>query len=144
LKIAPDLNSDQVNDIAALAKEISIDGIIATNTTIDREKLATSATRIQEIGNGGLSGKPLTAVSRNMVKELFEKTDRAIPLVGVGGIMRGEDAWDMICSGASLIQVYTGFIYGGPLFVKRLNRYISKQLQRSNLTQLNQAVGMNV
>lgn len=144
LKIAPDLNSNQVDDIAALAKEISIDGIIATNTTIDREKLATSKIRIQEIGNGGLSGKPLTQVSRNMVKELFEKTDRAIPLVGVGGIMQGQDAWEMICSGASLIQVYTGFIYGGPLFVKRLNRYISKQLQRFELTQLKQAVGMNV
>ena len=144
LKIAPDLNSDQVNDIAALANEISIDGIIATNTTIDREKLATSRARVEEIGNGGLSGKPLTRTSRNMVKDLFEKTDRAIPLVGVGGIMRGEDAWEMIGSGASLIQVYTGFIYGGPLFVKRLNRYISKKLKQSGLTHLSEAVGMNV
>ncbi len=75
---------------------------------------------------------------------LSQKTDRAIPLVGVGGIMRGEDAWEMICSGASLIQVYTGFIYGGPLFVKRLNRYISNQLKQSGLTHLCEAVGMNV
>ena len=85
LKIAPDLNADQVEDIAALAKEIEIDGIIATNTTISRSDLSTSAARIQEIGNGGLSGKPLTQVSRNMVRELYEKTERTIPLIGVGG-----------------------------------------------------------
>ncbi|MCP4463381.1 MAG: quinone-dependent dihydroorotate dehydrogenase [Planctomycetaceae bacterium] len=144
LKIAPDLNADQVEDIAALAKEIEIDGIIATNTTISRSDLSTSAARIQEIGNGGLSGKPLTQVSRNMVRELYEKTERTIPLIGVGGIMNGQDAWNMIGSGASLIQVYTGFIYGGPLFVKQLNRFISQQLADNELADLSQAVGMNV
>ena len=144
LKIAPDLNADQVEDIAALAKEIEIDGIIATNTTISRSDLLTPAARIREMGNGGLSGKPLTKVSRNMVRELYEKTERTVPLVGVGGVMNGLDAWNMIGSGASLIQVYTGFIYGGPLFVKQLNRFISQQLAENEFADLPQAVGMNV
>jgi dihydroorotate dehydrogenase len=141
LKIAPDLNPDQLADIAALAGELRIDGIIATNTTVAREHLQTSPRRLQEIGAGGLSGKPLTGVSRQIVKRLYQLTDRAIPLVGVGGIMSGEDAWAMIGQGASLLQVYTGFVYGGPFFVRRLNDFLSRQLQLGGYDCLADAVG---
>jgi len=141
LKIAPDLNDDQVRDIAELAKQVSIDGIIATNTTISRDKLSTDSGEVQRIGAGGLSGKPLTPVSRDMVRSLYLRTERAIPLVGVGGIMTGADAWQMIRSGASLLQVYTGFIYGGPMFVGRLNRYLAKQLAEGGFSSISQAVG---
>ena len=144
LKIAPDLNEDQVTDIAALANELSIDGIIATNTTISRDALKTQQATVDEIGAGGLSGKPLTTVSRNMVANLYQQTDRAIPIIGVGGIMNGEDAWSMICSGASLVQCYTGFIYGGPLFVGRLNRYLSRKLQQTGHDSIADAVGSDL
>ena len=141
LKIAPDLNDDQVTDIAELSKELSIDGIIATNTTISRSRLETAETQVNAIGAGGLSGKPLTIKSREMIKRLYLQTDRAIPLVGVGGIMNGSDAWEMICSGASLIQVYTGFIYGGPLFIRKLNRYLIQQVEQNQLENIAEAVG---
>ena len=143
LKIAPDLNDDQVSDIATIASETGIDGIIATNTTISRTNLKSPDSLIEQIGNGGLSGAPLTEVSRNMVRSIFLRTDRAIPVIGVGGIMNGEDAWQMIRSGASLIQVYTGFIYGGPMFVRRLNRYLVSRLQESGLGSISEAVGRN-
>ncbi len=144
LKIAPDLNADQIGDIAALAREIPLDGIIATNTTIRREHLKTPAERLQQIGAGGLSGKPLSEISRNVIRQLYVQTDRAIPLVGAGGIMSGEDAWSMICQGASLVQVYTGFVYGGPFFVKRVNRYLAQQLDRSGFSCIADAVGSQV
>lgn len=144
LKIAPDLNDDQLADIAELASELSIDGIIATNTTISRDDLKTPASEIESIGAGGLSGRPLTRISRNMVRSIYLQTDRSIPIVGVGGIMSGDDAWRMIRHGASLVQVYTGFIYGGPLFVGRLNRYLSRQLKANGLATVRDAVGADV
>lgn len=144
LKIAPDLNDDQVNDIAAIANELSIDAIIATNTTISRQNLKTSAETVTAIGAGGLSGRPLTQVSRNMVKSLYQKTEGNIPIVGVGGIMTGDDAWQMVCNGASLIQVYTGFIYGGPFFVRNLNRHLVRKIREEGLVNIAGAVGRSV
>ena len=99
---------------------------------------------LQQIGAGGLSGKPLSEISRNVIRQLYVQTDRAIPLVGAGGIMSGEDAWSMICQGASLVQVYTGFVYGGPFFVKRVNRYLAQQLDRSGFSCIADAVGSQV
>jgi dihydroorotate dehydrogenase len=141
LKIAPDLNEDQIADIAAIARETSIDGLIATNTTIRRDHLRTSQSELQKIGDGGLSGSPLTEMSRRVVSQLFRLTDGQIPIVGAGGIMNGEDAWQMICHGASLVQVYTGFIYGGPMFVKRVNRHIAQRLHESSMSSVAEAVG---
>ena len=91
-----------------------IAGLVATNTTISREGLRTPAARLAAIGDGGLSGAPLTVRSRSLVADLYRRTEGRLPIVGVGGIMNGEDAWQMIRAGASLVQVYTGFVYGGP------------------------------
>jgi dihydroorotate dehydrogenase len=124
LKIAPDLSNEQLDDIIVIVKETKIDGLIATNTTIDRSGLSTPAERLKEIGAGGLSGKPLTRRSADVVKYISEKSGKAFPIIGVGGIHTGEDAIAMLNAGASLVQVYTGFIYEGPGVVKRINKKI--------------------
>jgi len=142
LKIAPDLNSQQLDDIEAIVGQIGIQGIIATNTTLSRANLKTAAGRVEKIGNGGLSGKPLTQASRAIVARLYQKLPRHIPIIGVGGIMSGADAWEMIVAGASLIQVYTGFVYQGPTFAREINRYLLEQLDRHQFTSIQQAIGI--
>ena len=141
LKIAPDVTSEQLQDIVSILKEVKLDGIIATNTTISRDGLKTSSAKIESIGNGGLSGAPLTARSREVVAMLFAELKGEIPIIGVGGISSGEDAWQMILAGASLVQVYTGFVYGGPGFVRDINRHIAAQLKKHGLSSVSQAVG---
>lgn len=143
LKIAPDVTEPQLEDIVSIIKEVELDGIIATNTTIGREGLKTPATKVDAIGNGGLSGAPLTERSRQVVHQLYSRLDGKTPIVGVGGIMNGEHAWRMICAGASLVQVYTGFIYGGPTFVRDLNRYISERLKEHGMQRIDEAVGVD-
>ena len=144
LKIAPDLGDGQLEDIVSTVKETKLAGLIATNTTISRDGLSTPDSRIEEIGNGGLSGLPLTKRSRNIVSRAFKLADGAFPVVGVGGIMNGDDAWEMICAGASLVQIYTGFIYGGPSIVKEINRTILRRLTELNLDSVSDAVGRSV
>jgi dihydroorotate dehydrogenase len=124
LKIAPDLTISQLDDVIEIVKETRIDGIIATNTTISREGLTTPAEVVGQIGAGGLSGKPLTSKSTEIIRYLRKQLGPDFPLIGVGGIMTVEDALDKITAGADLIQIYTGFIYEGPGFVKRINRAI--------------------
>lgn len=124
LKIAPDLNESQLDDIVAVAGDTQLSGLIATNTTISREGLSTPKERIESIGAGGLSGKPLTHASQEVVKYLYQQTDGKLPLVGVGGIMDGQDAKNRLEAGASLVQVYTGFVYGGPGFVKSILQHL--------------------
>ena len=141
LKIAPDLNESQLDDIVEIASESGLAGIIATNTTISREGLKSAPESISLKGEGGLSGLPLTVRSRKMVRHLYRQLEGRIPIVGVGGIMNGDDAWQMICSGATLIQVYTGFIYGGPGFVKQLNRTLAKKLDQHGLSSIQDAIG---
>ncbi len=141
LKIAPDLTDEQLEDIVAIATETGIAGVIATNTTPSRDGLQTPPKRVNEIGNGGLSGAPLTGRSRDVVHFLFQRLGRNIPIVGVGGIMDGEDAWQMIRSGASLIQLYTGFIYGGPGIVRDINRHLVRRLQENGFNSIDEAVG---
>lgn len=141
LKIAPDLNEHQLDDIVQILVESKADGVIATNTTISREGLKTPQERVQATGAGGLSGQPLTLQSRNVVKHLYRQLQGRIPVIGVGGIMKGDDAWQMICSGASLVQVYTGFIYGGPGFVAGLNRFLSMKLKENGYANISEAVG---
>jgi len=126
LKIAPDLSNEQLNDIIDIVKETKIDGVIATNTTISREGLTTDKKRLEEIGAGGLSGKPLSKRSYDVVKYLSEKSNKSFPIIGVGGIHTAEDAINMLNAGADLVQVYTGFIYEGPGIVKRINKGILK------------------
>jgi dihydroorotate dehydrogenase len=127
LKIAPDLTNKQLDDIIAIVAETKIDGVVATNTTIDRSRLKTDKTKVQAIGNGGLSGTPLKARSTEVIKYLSVKSNKAFPIIGVGGIHSAEDAIEKIDAGATLVQVYTGFIYEGPAFVKRINKAILKR-----------------
>jgi dihydroorotate dehydrogenase len=120
LKIAPDLTHTQLDDIISILKESGIDGVIATNTTISREGLETSQQTLDEIGTGGLSGKPLTGRSLEIVRYLRRELGKDFLIIGSGGIMTPQDAVDRINAGADLVQVYTGFIYEGPGFVKRI------------------------
>ncbi|MEM7108977.1 MAG: quinone-dependent dihydroorotate dehydrogenase [Bacteroidota bacterium] len=124
LKIAPDLSEDQLADIVAISREVNLDGLIATNTTISREGLTTAQSVVDEIGLGGLSGQPLARRSTEVISYLREKLGSDFPIIGVGGIMTEHDVIDKIRAGASLIQIYTGFVYEGPAIVKRLNKAI--------------------
>lgn len=122
LKIAPDLTLEQIDDVIDLAKEISLDGLVATNTTISREGLQTDASEVQALGAGGVSGKPLQQRSTEIVRYIHQKTGGQIPLIGSGGIFTPGDARNKLAAGASLIEVWTGFIYEGPGIVKRICR----------------------
>ncbi|OKL39402.1 quinone-dependent dihydroorotate dehydrogenase [Pontibacter flavimaris] len=122
LKIAPDLNLDQLNDIIEIAQEAKLSGIIATNTTVSRQGLQTTGARVQEIGMGGLSGKPLTIPSTQIIQHLRTFLPPAIRLIGVGGIMTAQDAVDKMNAGADLVQLYTGFIYEGPSLISQINK----------------------
>lgn len=125
LKIAPDLTNSQLNDIIDIVRETKIAGVIATNTTISRENLRSEISNLKSIGAGGLSGLPLRERSTEVIKYLSEKSGKAFPIIGVGGIHSPEDAIEKLNAGASLIQLYTGFIYEGPGIVKRINKAIS-------------------
>ena len=121
LKIAPDLTEEQLKDIAEIATETKLDGIVSSNTTISRENLSTQSTiQAEAIGMGGLSGLPLKNQSDNILKSILTNTQSAIPIIASGGIFTGKDAKDKIEMGASLVQVWTGFIYQGPGIVKQL------------------------
>jgi dihydroorotate dehydrogenase len=120
LKIAPDLSWPQIDDVVDLALEIKLDGLVATNTTISREKLLTSAARLESIGAGGLSGAPLKEKSTEVVRYIHKKTGGSIPLIASGGIFTGENALEKIEAGAGLVQVWTGFIYEGPFITRRV------------------------
>ncbi len=126
LKIAPDLTDEQLLDIIDIINETKIAGVIATNTTISRENLKTENNPEVMAEIGGLSGKPLTKRSTEVIRFLSEKSNKAFPIIGVGGIHSAEDALEKLEAGASLIQLYTGFIYEGPKLVKEINQAILK------------------
>lgn len=122
LKIAPDLTNEQLDDIIEIVINTRISGIIATNTTISRENISYSKEEIENFGAGGLSGKPLKNKSTEIIRYIVEKSKNAFPVIGVGGIMTADDAIEKLEAGASLIQLYTGFIYEGPSLIKRINK----------------------
>lgn len=124
LKIAPDLNEGQLDEVIEIIQKTKIDGVIATNTSISRENLLTSSEKLEKIGNGGLSGQPLKDRSTEVIRYLAQKSNKAFPIIGVGGIHSAKDAMEKIDAGADLVQVYTGFIYEGPKLVKRINQAI--------------------
>ena len=124
LKIAPDLTDEQLLDIIDIIKETKIAGVIATNTTLSREGLQSE----NKTQMGGLSGKPLTKRSTEVIRFLSEKSNQAFPIIGVGGIHSAEDALEKLNAGASLVQLYTGFIYEGPRLIKTINQRILKEL----------------
>ncbi|MGB1211552.1 MAG: quinone-dependent dihydroorotate dehydrogenase [Lacinutrix venerupis] len=127
LKIAPDLNNGQLDEIIELVQETSLDGVIACNTSTDRTGLKATDERLAEIGNGGLSGQPVKEKSTQVIKYLSQKSNKAFPIIGVGGIHSAKDALEKIEAGADLVQIYTGFIYEGPSLVKQINKAILKR-----------------
>lgn len=120
LKIAPDLTVGQLDDIIELAQEVKLSGLVATNTTLSRENLQTGSEAVNDIGMGGLSGKPLRQKSTQIVQYIVKQTSGALPVIASGGIFTGADANEKLLAGASLIQVWTGFIYEGPGIVKNI------------------------
>jgi len=128
LKIAPDLNNNQLDEIVELVIDTKLDGVIASNTSVDRSGLKISQKRIEQIGNGGLSGQPIKDKSTRVIKYLSEKSKKTFPIIGVGGIHSVEDALEKIEAGADLIQLYTGFIYEGPKLIKSINTSLLKKI----------------
>lgn len=126
LKISPDLNEKQIDETLKIVHETGIDGLVVTNTTISRENLKTSPESVKNIGNGGLSGLPIRERSTEIIRYISNKTQQRLPIIGVGGIMSPQDALEKLEAGASLIQVYTGFIYEGPGIVNSINKAILK------------------
>ena len=127
LKVSPDLSDEQLDEIIELILVSGLDGIVATNTTISRDNLLTERDKVEGIGEGGLSGAPLFNRSLEMVRYINKKTGGQLPIIGVGGIITPVQAKEMLDAGASLVQIYTGFIYNGPGFVKQILKYLNKQ-----------------
>jgi dihydroorotate dehydrogenase len=128
LKIAPDLTENQLEDIIEILLSTGTDGVIATNTTISRSDLTTPSAKVQALGAGGLSGAPLKDRSDEVIRFLRKKLGPSYPIIGVGGIMSAQDALDKLNAGADLIQIYTGFIYEGPGFVKKINQAVARRI----------------
>ncbi len=143
IKLAPDLEQDEVEAIVGVAQKTGIAGIIATNTTVSRDGLRTPAAVVAQCGEGGLSGLPIRLRSSQMIANLYRLTEGTIQVIGVGGIIIAKDAWEKICAGASLVQLYTGLIYQGPSIARRINEGLAEILKRENLSSLDQAVGAN-
>ena len=126
LKIAPDVSNDELDDIIDVVVSCKLDGIVATNTTIERSNLNTSKSKVDAIGNGGVSGKPLKEKSNQIISYIYNKTEGKIPIIGVGGIHSAKDAIEKLNAGASLVQIYTGFIYEGPQLIKNIKKELVK------------------
>ncbi|HWS54310.1 MAG TPA: quinone-dependent dihydroorotate dehydrogenase [Pyrinomonadaceae bacterium] len=141
VKVAPDLGEGELEMIVGAALEARVAGIIATNTTTTREGLRTPPARVAACGGGGLSGAPLRRRSTRLVASLRRLTRGAVEVVGVGGVFSAEDAWEKICAGASLVQLYTGFVYEGFDVVSRINEGLAALLERDGFRTLDAAVG---
>ncbi len=142
VKIAPDLADTDIDDIADLAVELGLAGIVATNTTVSRDGLATSG--VTDLGPGGISGPPVARRSAEVLRRLYGRVGDKLVLISVGGIETADDAWERIVSGASLLQGYTGFVYGGGLWAKTIHDGIARHLHQSGFSQLADAVGSAV
>jgi dihydroorotate dehydrogenase len=141
LKIAPDLTDEQVSEVVGIAVDEGMAGIIATNTTVSREGLRTPRAEVEAMGAGGISGAPLRRRARDVVGRIWRATEGRLPIMGVGGIFTADDAWEMIRAGASLVQVYTGFVYAGPEMVRDINRGLLRRLRREGMRSISEAVG---
>jgi dihydroorotate dehydrogenase len=147
VKIAPDLSWSEIKEIIDLALEYQLAGAIATNTTISREGLKTKI--LPETGKpiteeaGGISGQPIKERSTEVIRFIYQETQGKLPIIGVGGIFNAEDAWTKITAGASLLQVYTGWIYQGPWMVKEILTGILQQLNNQGINHISEAVGLS-
>lgn len=141
VKISPDLDRAALEEIVAVAQGVNLAGIIATNTTIARPALRTPREHVERFGAGGLSGRPLRKRSTEVIRELYRLTRGAIPVVGVGGVFNADDAWEKIAAGASLVQIWTGFIYEGGGVVRRINDGLAARLAREGIKTIDEAVG---
>lgn len=139
VKIAPDLDDAEIDAVTEKCMQLGIDGIVATNTTVVREGLRTR--NVASIGAGGLSGRPLTARSSDVVRRIYKVSAGRLPIVGVGGIFDAKDAFEKISAGASLVQAYTGFVYGGPTFPAEISRGLSRIIRESDFRRIGDAVG---
>ncbi|MEM9275637.1 MAG: quinone-dependent dihydroorotate dehydrogenase [Cyanobacteria bacterium P01_F01_bin.143] len=148
IKIAPDLDWAEIKDILDLALKYQLDGAIATNTTIRRDGLKTQI--LSETGNpiteesGGISGKPVKERATEVIRFIYQETDGKLPIIGVGGIFTAQDAWEKIVAGASLLQVYTGWVYQGPWMVKDVLSGVLKRLESKGLEHVKDAVGLDI
>ena len=129
VKIAPDLADADVDAVADLALELGLDGIIATNTTVSRDGLASPAAEVAAAGAGGLSGPPLRARSLAVLRRLHARSGDRLVLIAAGGIETPDDAWERLRAGATLVQAYTGFVYGGPLWPRRMHAGLAARLR---------------
>ncbi len=141
VKIAPDLSDEDIDAVADLAVELGLDGIVATNTTISRAGLRTGADVVAALGAGGLSGAPLAERSLEVLRRLYRRVGAQLTLISVGGIETEAQAWERITAGASLVQGYTGFIYGGPLWIKSIHRGLAARLDEHGFATIADAVG---
>ena len=141
IKIAPDLTETDIDDIAAVAISSGINGLIVSNTTIGRPNFLKGIHRAE---NGGLSGKPLFAPSTKILSEMYKRCAGKLPLIGVGGISSGEDAYRKIRSGASLVQLYTALVYHGPRLITDIKRDLANFLKRDGFSTITDAIGVDV
>jgi len=141
LKIAPDLSEAEIESIVDVALRTNVSGVIATNTSIKRDGLRTSIDEVRACGEGGISGAPLRHRSNQVISLVYRSTRGKLAIIGVGGVFTAEDAWEKICAGASLIQLYTGFVYEGPRVVKRINEGLAAIMRREGFRSLDEAVG---
>lgn len=141
VKIAPDLSDEDVQAVADLALELGLSGIVATNTTISREGLITPAAKVEAMGAGGISGPPVAERALEVLKQLYAQVGDSLVLIGVGGISTPQQAWERIAAGATLLQGYTGFIYGGPDWIRDIHLGLAAQLRAHGLSSISEAVG---
>ena len=127
LKIAPDLTAEQIDGVIDLAREIHLEGLVDSNTSISRDGLTTTKEELEQIGSGGLSGKPLQQRSTEVVTYISNQTSGSIPIIASGGIFTGKDAIEKTIAGATLIEVWTGFIYEGPFIVKNILNHVYRK-----------------
>jgi dihydroorotate dehydrogenase len=142
VKISPDLPDDELDRVADLAVDLELDGIVAVNTTTTRPPLKSLAPAVEL--HGGLSGAPLQPRAVDVLRRLYARTRGEVALVSVGGVETAEDAWERICAGATLVQAYTGFIYGGPLWAARVNRGLARLARVHGVSNLQDAIGSSI
>ena len=141
VKLSPDLNVNELEMILDVVMKENIDGIIATNTTTSRDNLTSAEQVVAACGEGGLSGRPLRSRSTEIISQIYRLTEGRIPIIGVGGIFTAEDAWEKICAGASLVQLYTGFIYEGPFVARKINKGLIEIMKREGVSHLQDVIG---